>query len=51
MIYYDAAISGDEAARDWLLAYDSGDVRATAALRAWLDRTACGYPGVETLGS
>jgi predicted RecB family nuclease len=49
-IYYDAAASGDQTARDWLLAYNSGDVRATAALRRWLESAASGYPAVETLG-
>jgi predicted RecB family nuclease len=49
MIRYDAAVAGDQAARDWLLAYNRGDVRATAALREWLDRTASGCPAVETL--
>jgi predicted RecB family nuclease len=56
MIYYDEAVSaGDsgaaEAARDWLLAYNRSDVKATFALREWLDHAATTCPSAETLGS
>jgi predicted RecB family nuclease len=49
MAYYDRAAGGDQAARDWLLAYNRGDTEATAALREWLDHAATGCPSVETL--
>jgi hypothetical protein len=49
MAYYDRAVGGDQAARDWLLAYNRGDTEATAALREWLDRAGGGCPSVETL--
>jgi predicted RecB family nuclease len=52
MIRYDEAVSTGEprAARDWLLAYNRGDVEATRALREWLDQAATGYPSAENLG-
>ena len=49
LAYYDRAVGGDRAARDWLLAYNRGDTEATAALREWLDGAATGYPSIETL--
>jgi predicted RecB family nuclease len=49
MAYYDRAVGGDAAARDWLLAYNRGDTEATAALREWLDHAATDCPSVESL--
>lgn len=37
MIKHREAIDGDNDAREWLLAYNRGDVEATLAVRAWLD--------------
>ena len=45
MVWYDAAIAGDDAARRWLLQYNRGDVAATRALRDWMGSAA--VPGVE----
>jgi hypothetical protein len=39
MIKHDLATHGDEAAQDWLLAYNRGDVEATFALRGWMAST------------
>ncbi len=55
MIRYDeaagaAAPAAAGAARDWLLAYNRGDVEATRALRDWLDTSATGCPPVAGLG-
>ncbi|MGO8686118.1 MAG: ribonuclease H-like domain-containing protein [Candidatus Dormibacteria bacterium] len=36
MLRYDAAADGDESARQWLLAYNRGDVEATHAVREWM---------------
>jgi predicted RecB family nuclease len=36
MLRYDAAAAGDASAREWLLAYNRGDVEATLALREWM---------------
>ena len=36
MLRYDAAMSGDLAAQEWLLAYNRGDVEATLAVREWM---------------
>jgi predicted RecB family nuclease len=50
LVKYDGAVErGDRAARDWLLAYNEGDVRATLALREWLEALASGCPSVEDL--
>lgn len=49
MAYYDRAVGGDTAAREWLLAYNRGDTEATAALREWLGHAATGCPSVESL--
>ncbi len=49
MAYYDRAVGGDAAAREWLLAYNRGDTEATAALREWLDHAATGCPSVGSL--
>ena len=55
LIRYDQAIDtakpqATRAARDWLLAYNRGDVQATRSLREWLDHEAAGCPAVEDLG-
>ncbi len=50
LVRYDAAVGeGDQAAREWLLAYNEGDVLATRALREWLDGPASECPSVEDL--
>jgi hypothetical protein len=49
MAYYDRAVGGNAAAREWLLAYIRGDTEAPAALREWLDHAATGCPSVESL--
>ncbi len=52
MVRYDSAVGAeDEApsvneARTWLLAYNRGDVEATA-LRDWLDRTGASIPSIR----
>jgi RNase_H superfamily len=45
MIKHDLAVRGDNAARDWLLAYNRGDVEATLAVREWMASTV--LPNVE----
>jgi predicted RecB family nuclease len=55
MIRYDEAVNTSEpraacAAREWLLAYNRGDVEAAHALREWLDHDATGCPSAENLG-
>ena len=55
MLRYDEAVAPDDAkrarmAREWLLAYNNGDVAAARALRDWLDDGASGCPPVESLG-
>jgi predicted RecB family nuclease len=47
MIRYDAAATGDEQARDWLLAYNRNDTQATLTLREWLDSAASECASVE----
>ena len=53
MVKYDQAIdeerdpAGRAAAREWILEYNEDDVRATAALREWLDRPAGDLPSIE----
>jgi predicted RecB family nuclease len=37
-----------EAARDWLLAYNRGDVEATKRIREWLDREGSTWPAVPS---
>jgi predicted RecB family nuclease len=48
MLKYDLGAKGDETARDWLLAYNRGDVEATLAIRDWMGSTA--VLGVEDAG-
>lgn len=38
MVRYDLAASGDQAAQQWLLDYNRGDVEATHAIREWMSR-------------
>jgi predicted RecB family nuclease len=52
MVKYDEAVDGEadsearEAAAQWILDYNEDDVRATAALRAWLDGAARMLPSI-----
>jgi len=51
---YDAAVGSSseadvEAAREWLLTYNRGDVEATLAIRDWLVREAESIPPIESL--
>jgi predicted RecB family nuclease len=54
MVKYDQAIDeetgpvGRAAAQEWILEYNEDDVRATAALRDWLDGPARELPSIET---
>lgn len=55
MVLYGTAIDGGDPglstdARRWLLEYNEDDVRATAALRNWLDEDARLLPSVSDLG-
>jgi predicted RecB family nuclease len=45
MLKHDLATDGDEAARDWLLTYNRGDVEATLAVREWMAATV--VPGIN----
>ena len=47
MIKHDLAVAGDDAARDWLLTYNRGDVEATLAVRDWMSTAA--VAGIEQL--
>jgi predicted RecB family nuclease len=51
MVSYIEATSGEDAvraeARQWILDYNEDDVRATAALRDWLDRSASSLPSID----
>jgi predicted RecB family nuclease len=52
MIRYVEATSGEDdalraKARQWILDYNEDDVRATAALRDWLDRSASSLPSID----
>ncbi len=55
MVKYDQAVdeeagpAGRAAAQGWLLEYNEDDVRATAALRDWLDGPAQELPPIETV--
>ena len=57
MVKYDQAIdedtgpAGRAAAQEWLLEYNEDDVRATAALRNWLDGPAKDLPSIESAGT
>ena len=54
MVKYDQAVDDDAEAdgvgranaRQWILDYNEDDVRATAALRGWLDGPASGLPSI-----
>ncbi len=52
MVRYVEATADEDAARrteaqQWILAYNEDDVRATAALREWLDRSASRLPSID----
>jgi predicted RecB family nuclease len=51
MVYYDLATDAEGAesssARAWLLSYNEGDVRATAALREWMTTTGNSLPAIS----
>jgi predicted RecB family nuclease len=52
MVMHDLAVAGAtelerEAARTWLLRYNEGDVRATFALREWMDREGGTIPPID----
>jgi predicted RecB family nuclease len=52
MVMHDLAVAGAselerEAARTWLLRYNDGDVRATLALREWIDRESGAIPPID----
>jgi predicted RecB family nuclease len=47
MIKHELATRGDKTAREWLLAYNRGDVEATVAVRDWMASTA--FPGIEAV--
>jgi predicted RecB family nuclease len=49
MVRYDEALGGEGAARGWLLTYNEDDVRATLALREWIDRSGDSIPPIESL--
>ena len=54
MLQYELALAAPdakerEAARQWLLDYNRGDVEATAAVRNWLGRDGPSIPGIETV--
>lgn len=55
MVQYDIASGTDDTpdrstARDWLLAYNRGDVEATLAIRDWLEGPAAELPSITSLG-
>ncbi len=47
MLKHDLAVDGDDAARDWLLTYNRGDVEATLAVRDWMSSAVA--PGIDEL--
>ena len=49
MLWYEQAVAGDEAARRRLLAYNTDDVRATLAVRTWLEGAWAQLPRVEDI--
>lgn len=50
MVRHDAAVQGDEAAREWLLSYNESDVQATLALRIWMSDEAANFRQSRVLG-
>jgi predicted RecB family nuclease len=55
MVAYDTAVDDTDPAaaaeaRDWILEYNEDDVRATAALREWLDRAGNLLPSIAEAG-
>ena len=52
MVKYDEAVADDpeaaDAAREWILDYNRGDVEATAAIREWLTVEGSTWPEVDT---
>jgi predicted RecB family nuclease len=44
MVWYEQAVNGDQEARERLLAYNEDDVRATKALRDWMETP--GHPSI-----
>jgi predicted RecB family nuclease len=56
IVKYDQAVddeadaAGREGARQWILDYNEDDVRATAALREWLDGAAGDLPSIASAG-
>lgn len=47
MVWYQQAVAGDAAAQERLLAYNEDDVRATKALRDWMDRSS--FPSIAAI--
>lgn len=48
MVRHAEAVTGDQAARDWLLEYNRGDVEATLAVREWMTGPGQAVPEVPT---
>jgi predicted RecB family nuclease len=47
MVWYQQAVAGDAAAQERLLVYNENDVRATKALRDWMDRSS--FPSIAAI--